>query len=313
MKIGIDVMGGDFAPAEAIAGCKVFMHDAPEIELVLYGDRELCEAHFNEQGLQISEFNFVHCPEVIGMAESPTKAVTQKRQSSIMMGLKDLAEGQLNAFVSAGNTGAVMVGAMLSVKPVQGVLRPALSTIVPKIDGSIGVLLDVGANSDCKPDVLAQFALLGSLYAQYVFGYENPKVGLLSIGEEKEKGNVVTQATHPLLEELEGINFVGNIEGRDLFLPNNHVAVCDGFTGNILLKACESLVYLMAKQGIHNPFLDRFDYENHGGSPILGINAPVIIGHGISKAKSFSNMLKIARNIVNKGLIEHIKIAFQTY
>jgi len=193
------------------------------------------------------------------------------------------------------------------VKAIEGVIRPSLSTLVPKIEGGTGLLLDVGANSDVKPDVLLQFAELGSLYCKHVLKIEEPKVGLLSIGHEREKGNLLTQAAFPLLEESRSLNFIGNLEGRDLFLNTCDVIVCDGFTGNVVLKTCEGFFYQLKKRGVNDEFLDRFNFTDYGGTSILGVNKPVIIGHGISKSDTFVNMLRLSKQIVQSRLIDKIK------
>lgn len=224
-----------------------------------------------------------------------------------MVGLKMLMEGRLDGFASAGNTGAMMVGSLYTVKTIDGIFRPAISTILPRPSGKHGVMLDVGANADVKPDVLVQFANIGTIYAKSILGIENPTVGLLSIGEEKEKGNILTQATYPLLEDDRYINFIGNVEGRDLFTDKADVVVCDGYTGNVILKACEGMCYQLMKRGVKDDYLNQFNFENYGGSPILGVNKPVIIGHGISKAKTFVNMLKLTKDVIVSNLIDSIK------
>ncbi|MBO6516438.1 MAG: phosphate acyltransferase PlsX [Bacteroidia bacterium] len=308
MKIGIDVMGGDFAPSETILGVvnALSTPDLNDVHLTLIGDEEVIRRELSDTDL-FNRVDIVHAPEVIGMAEHPTRAISQKRNSSINVGLKMLAEGQLDGFAGAGNTGAMMVGALYTVKAVDGILRPSLTTLVPKIDGTNGLMLDVGANADVKPDVMVQFAILGSLYAQHVLGIENPRVGLLSIGEEKEKGNLLNQAVYPMLEDTRSINFVGNVEGRDLFSDKSDVIVCDGFTGNIVLKTCEGFFYKLKKRGINDEFLDRFNFESYGGTAILGVNKPVIIGHGISKANTFVNMIRLTKQVVLSNLIQKIR------
>jgi glycerol-3-phosphate acyltransferase PlsX len=311
MRVGIDIMGGDYAPLEAIKGCILSKEQLPDTELVLIGNKDVARPYFEQIGADMNDFNIVHASEVIEMSESPTKAISQKRDSSIAVGFGLLKQGQLDAFVSAGNTGAMLVGAMYSVKAIEGVIRPAIGTILPKITGGLGYMLDVGANADCKPDVLLQFGLLGSLYAQHVYKIENPRVSLLNIGEEKEKGSLNTLAAYQLMADTKLFNFIGNAEGRDLFLDHSDVVVCDGFTGNIVLKACESMCYLLkAKRGVKDAFLDMFDYENYGGTAILGVNAPVIIGHGISSAKSFLNMIKLGHNVAESKLVDKIKSSF---
>jgi phosphate acyltransferase len=308
MKIGIDVMGGDFAPNETLDGVVTALStpDLSDVQLTLIGDKAIIEKHLTENGL-LNRVEIVHADEVIGMAEHPTRAISQKRNSTINVGLKMLAEGQLDGFAGAGNTGAMMVGALYTVKAIEGILRPSLTSLVPKIDGTNGLILDVGANADVKPDVMGQFGILGSLYAQHVLGIENPRVGLLSIGEEKEKGNLLNQAVYPILENTRGVNFIGNVEGRDLFSDKADVIVCDGFTGNIVLKTCEGFFYKLKKRGINDEFLDRFNFESYGGTAILGVNKPVIIGHGISKANTFVNMIRLTKQVVLSNLIQKIK------
>ncbi len=310
MRIGIDIMGGDFAPLEGIKGCLHACEQFSDVEIVLFGDEEKVKAAFKELDVPMDAFELVHCPEEIGMAEHPTKALSQKKQSGIAVGFQYLKEHKIDAFVGAGNTGAMMVGAMFSVKPIEGVYRPTITSILPKATGGLGLLLDVGANADCKPDVLYQFGVLGSLFAKHVYKIDDPKVGLLNLGEEPGKGNLVTQAAYNLMNENGDFNFIGNVEGRDLFVDKVDVVVCDGFTGNAVLKACESMYYLLKKRQVQDEFLDRFNYENYGGTPILGVNAPVIIGHGISKSISYSNMIKLAREVALTGLIDKIKSSF---
>lgn len=309
MKIGIDVMGGDYAPDEALRGLSQALRDEElrGVQLVAVGNEEVIRAKADELGVTLEGVDIVNAPEMIGMAEHPTRAVSQKRLSSINVGMKLLAEGKIDAFAGAGNTGAMMVSSLYTVRSIEGISRPSLTTLVPKYNGKTGLMLDVGANSDVKPDNLVQFAILGAMYAQHVLKIDNPRVGLLSIGEEREKGNLLTQAVYPMLENTRQINFVGNIEGRDLFADTADVVVCDGFTGNIVLKTCEGFFYRLKKRGINDEFLDRFNFETHGGTAILGVNKPVIIGHGISKANTFVNMIKLARKVVQSELIQKIK------
>lgn len=309
IKVGLDLMGGDNAPLEAIKGAAE-VHSQKDCELVLIGNREILAPYFEQLGLRISDFNIVHAPETIGMAEHPTKALTQKKESSINIGFHLLKEGQIDVFCGAGNTGAMMVGAIYSVKTIEGIQRPTITSVLPKIQGGYGLLMDVGANADCKPEMLHQFGLLGSLYCKYIYKMENPRVALLSTGEEKEKGDVLRQAAMNIMEGTPLYNFIGNVEGRDLFVDSADVIVTDGFTGNVVLKACESMYYLLQKRGVKDEFLDRFNYENYGGTALLGVNAPVIIGHGISKAKTFVNMIRLGKEVAESNLIEHLKHSF---
>lgn len=312
MKIGLDIMGGDFAPKATVLGAiEAYKALSADQKLVLIGDKDLTVTILQENNVSPDHFEFVHTTEVIGMGEHPTKAIVQKPDSSIAVGFQMLKEGQIQAFASAGNTGAMLVGAMFSVKTIPGVIRPAMTTIVPKLKGGLGILLDVGANADCKPDVLLQFGVLGSLLAQSIYGIDNPRVALMNIGEEEEKGNILCQATYPLMKKTSLFNFVGNVEGRDLFSEGADVFVCDGFTGNVILKLAESFYVITRKKQLNDEFFDRFNYEQYGGSPILGVNAPVIVGHGISSPEAIKNMVLLSKNMVESHLVDKIKQAFQ--
>jgi glycerol-3-phosphate acyltransferase PlsX len=312
MKIGLDIMGGDYAPKATVLGAieaqKVLSADQ---KLVLIGDKDTAVSILQENNFSPDHFEFVHTTEVITMGEHPTKAIVQKPDSSISVGFKMLKENSIQAFSSAGNTGAMLVGSMFSVKTIPGVIRPAMTTIVPKLKGGLGIILDVGANADCKPDVLLQFGVLGSLLAEAIYNIPTPRVALMNIGEEEEKGNMLAQATYPLMRDTKLFNFVGNIEGRDLFEDNNDVVVCDGFTGNVILKLAESFYVITLKKRLKDEFFDRFNYEQYGGSPILGVNAPVVVGHGISSPEAIKNMVLLSKNMIETNLIEKIKKAFQ--
>jgi glycerol-3-phosphate acyltransferase PlsX len=307
MRIGIDAMGGDYAPDEILKGALSASEMYPELEIVLFGESDNLYKGYSKSDFSSANIEVVETGDTIGMSEHPTRAIAQKKESSINVGLAALGQGSIDAFVGAGNTGAMLVGAMYSVGVIEGVQRPAICSLVPKTDGTKGLLLDVGANADCKPEFLYQFGVLGSRLVENVYGLDNPKVGLLSIGEEKEKGNIVTQAAHQLLAESNSINFIGNIEGRDIFGSKADVMVCDGFTGNVVLKACEGFGYQLLKRGVRDEFLGRFDFRQYGGTPILGVNKPVIIGHGISKSETIVKMVKLGADIVKSNLIEKIK------
>src|SRR5215218_6189301 len=306
MKIGIDMMGGDFAPLEAVKGIQHYAQ-VGSAQLVLIGDEEKINACLSELGLSPAGFTIVHASEVIGMHEHPTRAFKEKQRSSIAVGFGLLAASEIDAFISAGNTGAMLVGSLYSIKAIEGVLRPTISTIIPKENGGTGLLLDVGLNSDCKPEQLNQFAVMGSVYAQNILGIENPRVALLNIGEEEGKGNLLAQATYPLLKENKHINFIGNVEGRDLLLDKADVMVCDGFTGNVILKMAESLFEITQRKQINHEYFERFNFENYGGTAVLGVSKPVIIGHGISKGKAFRNMLELAQKMIEKGMLEKLQ------
>lgn len=312
MRIGIDMMGGDYAPLQtALGAMEAYKEIGDACKIVLIGDQDQVKAVFKNHGFDYSGFEFVHTTEVIGMADHPTKAFSQKTDSSLVRGFTMLKQGEIECFASAGNTGAMLVGSMLSIKSVPGILRPAIATIVPKLEGGIGILLDVGVNADCKPEMLQQFGIIGSLLAEHVYHLKNPRVALMNIGEEDEKGNLLCQAAHPMLKATRDINFIGNVEGRDLFNNKADVIVCDGFTGNIILKLAESFYGIVKKRDIHDEYFDRFNYENYGGTPVLGINSNVVIAHGISKAKAIKNMIIISRDVSEVKLSEKIASALQ--
>jgi glycerol-3-phosphate acyltransferase PlsX len=244
------------------------------------------------------------------MHEHPTKALKEKPNSSIAIGFHLLATGKTDAFISAGNTGAMMVGSLFIIKAIEGVLRPTIGAYLPRENGHMGWLLDVGINADCKPENLLQFGILGSLFVKYVWNIENPRVALLNLGEEEGKGNILTQATYPLLKNCEDINFVGNIEGRDVFLDKSDVIVCEGFTGNVILKLAESIYDITQRRNIQDEYFDKFHFEQYGGVPVLGVSKPVIIGHGISEGPAFNNMIRMAEKMISTGLLEKIRESF---
>jgi glycerol-3-phosphate acyltransferase PlsX len=301
------MMGGDFAPQEAIHGIQQYLEKGKTHHLVLIGDEEKIRSMLPQYSISENLYSIVHAPQVIGMHEHPTKALKEKQQSSIAIGFHLLATGKTDAFISAGNTGAMLVGSLYALKPIEGVLRPTIATIIPKENGKTGLLLDVGLNSDCKPEQLNQFAIMGSVYAQQIMGIENPRVALINIGEEEGKGNLLAQAAYPLLKENQHINFTGNVEGRDILFDKADVMVCDGFTGNIILKLAESLFDITQEKNIHHEYLDRFNFENYGGTPVLGVSKPVIIGHGISKGKAFKNMILLAEKMIEKDVMSKLK------
>ena len=313
MNIGIDMMGGDFAPQEAVKGLLLHLNaDSSPANIYCIGDEIIIKSLFEEHNISSPFLHLIHASEVIGYHEHPTKAFKEKPNSSIAIGFYLLATGKIDAFISAGNTGAMLVGSMFSIKVIEGVLRPAVSAILPKMNGGEGVLLDAGLNADCKPEHLNQFAILGSLYSQCIYNIPNPTVGLVNIGEEEGKGNIISQSTYPLLKENNQINFIGNIEGRDFFNDKADVFVCDGFAGNIILKMAESFFDIALAKGLEkDDYLNRFHYENYGGSPVLGVNKPVIIGHGISSARAFQNMIAFAIKMVETDLCGKIKDSFK--
>lgn len=312
MNIALDMMGGDYAPLEAVKGIIKCLPELPTDTILQLIGREddisnlLAEHHLNgHRQLQV-----IHAPEVIGYNEHPVKALKEKRQSSIAVGFGLLAAGKTDAFASAGNTGAMLVGSMFALKTTEGVLRPTIGTIIPRENGKAGLLLDAGFNTDCKPENLNQFAIMGAAYSNIIWGIDNPRVGLLNVGEEEGKGNILAQAAYPLLKENTAINFIGNIEGRDVLEDKADVIVCDGFTGNIILKLLESLHPITKRQEIHHPYFDRFNFEQYGGIPVLGIEKPVIIAHGVSQAEAFSNIILSAVRIIETDFLNKLKGKF---
>jgi glycerol-3-phosphate acyltransferase PlsX len=311
MRIGLDVMGGDFAPESIIEGAVDSLQFLSENEnLILIGEETAILRKLHEMQINPSLFEIIHTTQVIEMADHPAKAFSQKKDSSIAVGYGMLKDGTLDGFCSAGNTGAMLVGASYTVNMIPGVLRPALVTVLPCVDNRESVILDVGLNPDCKPDVFLQYGILGSIYAKYVLGIDNPTVGLLNIGEEESKGTPAVKAAYELMKDYPGLNFVGNIEGNALFRESmTDVIVCDGFVGNVILKMGEAFYHLYKSRNLKDAYFDRLDWENIGGSPIVGINANVVIGHGISNRKAIMNMILQTRNVVHANLAQKIKEA----
>ena len=309
MRIGIDIMGGDFAPANIIQGaidaCSKISDDS---RLVLFGDQEQIIAYCEKVQFDYSQFDIVATTEVIEMNDHPAKAFQQKTNSSITVGFGALASGKINGFTSAGSTGAMLVGAMVTVKQIEGIIRPCMATEYPLLTGGTALLLDVGLNADCKPEVLYQYGILGSIYAKWVNGLENPRVALLNIGEEEEKGNLLTKETFKLMHGTTDFNFVGNIEANHLFSGDiADVVIADGFVGNIVLKQAEAMYVLSRQLKINNEYFGRFNYELYGGSPVLGINAPVIIGHGASSPLAVTNMILQTEHAAKARMVDKIK------
>jgi len=312
MKIGVDAMGGDYAPNAIVKGAiEAQKQLLPEEQIVLFGDKEKILQILSNEGVDESNFEIVHCSEVIGMGENPAKTVGKKTDSSITVGFSWLAQKKIDGFASAGNTGAMLVGTMYTIKSVPGIIRPAIASYIPVAEGKFNLLLDVGINPDCRPDVLYQYGILGNIYAKLIFGVDNPRIALLNIGMEDEKGNLVIKSTYELMKDNSDFNFVGNIEGHDIFSnAKADVVVCDGFVGNVVLKEAEAFYHLIKKRKISDPFFEMFNFENYGGTPILGVNAPVIIGHGVSNAKAIMNMILQTKSVISSNLCGKIKEAF---
>lgn len=314
MNIGFDMMGGDFAPLEAVKALQLYLSDNKgPANLFCIGDEAQLQPLFTEYNISSPVVHIVHAEEVIGYHEHPAKALKEKQRSSIAIGFHLLASGKIDAFISAGNTGAMLVGTMYTIKAIEGVQRPTIATVVPKLDGTTGLLLDAGLNVDCKPEHLNQFATLGSLYAKHIMNVDDPKVALLNVGEEEGKGNAVAKETYPLLKENGAVNFIGNVEGRDVFSDKADVIVCDGFTGNVILKLAESIYDIAKHRNIaDDEYFTRFHYENYGGTPVLGVAKPVIIGHGISSAIAFRNMIMLAERMIETKLCDVITEKFSS-
>ena len=306
-------MGGDFAPEAAVQGAVLALEAiGPDSRIVLFGDEAKIKAVLEAEGCSAERFDIVATTEVIEMGDHPAKAFQAKADSSITVGFGYLAKGAIDGFASAGSTGAMMVGSMYAVKPIEGVIRPAISSIVPTIAGRPALLLDVGLNVDCKPEVLAQYGLIGSIYAEAVLGIGKPRVAVLNIGEEETKGNAQAEATYELLKEDGRINFVGNVEGSYIFTGQvADVIVCDGFVGNTVLKMAEGLYRINKELGGGNAFWDAMNYENVGGTPVLGVNAPVIIGHGISSARAIKSMILSTEQCIKADLTVKLQHAFK--
>lgn len=311
MVIGIDMMGGDYAPQQTLLGVDLFLSESHYgIELLLIGDEAILRKHYVNVPPSVK---FFHAPEVIGMQEPPTRALRDKPNSSMSVGFQLLANGKIDAFISAGNTGVMMVGVFYTIRAIEGVIRPTISTVIPKVQGGYGLLLDVGLQADCKPENLLQNAILGSIYAQNILEIENPTVGLINIGEEEGKGNLLSQAAYKLLKENESINFIGNVEGRELLTGKADVMVCDGFTGNVILKLGESIFEIAKQRHMdEDDYFKRLNYETYGGTPILGVDKPVIVGHGISTATAFKNMILLGIKMIETKLLEKMKEKFVT-
>ncbi len=312
IKIGLDAMGGDFAPRAVVKGA---IEALPELaggsRIVLFGDRERIAEVLREENCPEDTFEIVHTGEVIEMGDHPALAFSKKTDSSVVVGFRSLAGGKIDGFASAGSTGAMMVGSMQVVRQIEGVIRPAISALVGTVDGGHVLLLDVGLNVDCKPDVLYQYGMLGSAYAQSVLRIERPRVALLNIGEEKEKGNLVAKATYELMEGSADFNFVGNIEAKNILTGElADVVVCDGFVGNSLLKMAEGFYEICRSQGIDDGYIDELNYEKVGGTAVLGINANVMVGHGCSSPLAIKNMVLQTEQNIRGRLVNKLREIF---
>jgi glycerol-3-phosphate acyltransferase PlsX len=312
MRIGLDILGGDYAPEAAVCGAILATRQLPEdSRLVLIGDESSIVSICKREQFDLSLFDIVHTSERIEMGDHPARAFSQKPGSSVVKGFKLLAKGEINGFASAGNTGAMMVGAMQIIRSIPGIIRPCIPAMVPRPGDTPLLLLDVGLNPDCAQEELNQYAILGSIYAERLLGVSSPRVGLLNIGEEEGKGNLVTKAAHQLMKDSKFFNFIGNIEGNELFGDKADVMVCDGFVGNVMLKEAEAFYTMIRKRKIVDDFFEKFNFVNYGGTPVLGINAPVLIAHGISNDVAIKNLILHTAEVIKGNLCEKIKEAFK--
>ena len=317
MKIALDAMGSDSAPAPEISGALDALADRPgDLTVVLVGDRELIQAELDRHGASGNDrLEIVHAPERVSPNESPAAVVRRKPGSSIVTGVGLHRRGQVDAFVSAGPTGAVMAASVFVLKRLPGVDRPAVGTLLPTTSRSHMLMLDAGANVDCRPHHLLQFGFLGHIYAQDLMGRESPRIGLLNIGSEPEKGDERTLEAHRLLSQSE-LNFIGNVEGRDIIHGTCDVLVTDGFAGNVLLKFYESVAGFVIRvldrerSRIRTPLapstIEILDYAEYGGAPLLGVNGVSVICHGRSPPKAISKAIGVAARAVDTSMIRHI-------
>ena len=328
--IVVDAMGGDFAPLEIIRGAlEAVSRYSAEIKLV--GDVNSIQEAADSAGFDISDLEILPSTQQVGMDESPSDVLKNKKGSSIYIGSQLVGQGNGSAFLSAGNTGAVMACSLYNIKRIKGVFRPAIAAAIPLGDSKF-VLIDVGANADCKPIYLAQFALMGKVYSETILGVKDPKIGIVNIGEEEKKGNELTIDAHKIIKDINGLNFVGNIEGREMFEGIADVIVTDGFTGNVILKVFEGLAKMFfgeIKSALTSSFIskmaalilkkplkgmkNKFDYETYGGAQLLGLNAPVIISHGSSKARAVRNAIRVGQESLQTDLVEKIKKEIELY
>ncbi len=327
MKIAVDAMGGDYAPAAVVEG-SIQAAGELDIPIILVGDREKIEAELKKHKAEVPNISVKHASEVVGMDESPAQAIRKKKDSSLKVCFDLVKSGEASAVVSAGNSGAAMAASIFFLKKLKGVDRPAIAVCVPTMKGPV-VLLDVGGNVDCKPGHLVQFAIMGEVYAKYVLKKDRPRVGLLSNGEEEGKGNELTRETNTLIKKT-SLNYIGYIEGRDIFRGDVDVVVTDGFVGNVVLKLSEGLVeavssmlrqeimasvpskigYLLSK-GAFQKFKKKLDYSEYGGAPLLGIEGICIISHGRSTPKAIKNAIlrayEFSKGKVNSHVMEEIE------
>ncbi len=331
MRIVVDAMGGDRAPVVEVEGAVSALREAESgLEVVLVGDAEQVEAELRRLGAaDLPGISVEHAPDRIEMGEDAVRQVRRKKSASVVVATRLLKEGRADGLVSAGNTGAVVATSLLQLGRLKGVRRPAIATFLPTPQGG-AIVLDVGANTDCTPQHLLQFGVMGEIYAKKVLGRDNPKVGLLNIGEESSKGNKLVQATYPLLQESH-LNFIGNVEGRDVFQGVADVVICDGFVGNVVLKFTESVTHLITSlirdeiggdlrnrlgallmKPVFRSLSQQLDYAEYGGAPLLGLNGVVTISHGSSNSKAIKNAILVTARFAREKINDHIRQELQS-
>ena len=326
MRIIIDAFGGDNAPDEIIKGCRLAA-DELHVQIVLTGDEKKIRAAAEKLNVNVSDFEIIDCPDVITMEDEPTDIMRAKKNSSMAVGLRALAEGKGDAFASAGNSGALVVGSTLIVKRIKGIKRVAFAPLMPKSEGFF-MLADGGANNECRPEMLEQFGLMGSVYMQKVMGLQNPRVGLANVGTEEHKGGELQHEAYKLLSARRDLHFIGNIEARDVPYDAADVVVCDGFTGNIMLKMYEGVAMALMdkfkavfKKNLKNKLAaavvlndmkalkKQLDYNEYGGAPILGCAKPVFKVHGSAKANTLKNAIALTVKYAESNIIDEIRAA----
>ncbi len=312
INIGIDIMGGDHAPLVVLEGCgRALPILDSETVLHLIGNAGIINEFLTDNPFPPeANYRVVAASETIEMSDHPVKAFQQKQDSSLNIGFNLLKKGEIVGLASAGNSGAIMVAALNTLGSIEGIDRPCAVSTFPNAGGGFNILLDVGINVDTRPQQFVQFAYLGAIYAQEVFGIEDPVVGLLNTGAEEGKGSVLYQKSYQLLKSLKDFTFVGNVEARDFYTSEADVIVCDGFTGNVFLKQTEGFYNLIQSFGLKNSFLEQLNYEKYGGTPILGLKGNVLLGHGISSAEAIKNMILATEKVSRVKLADKIEKTF---
>jgi glycerol-3-phosphate acyltransferase PlsX len=309
MRIGIDMMGGDYAPGSVLNGAILARESLPlDVDIVLIGNQDILARYSEENQLDVSGLSHIHTKDDVGMDDHPFKAFKEKPKAGIFLGQRMLCDGSLDGFCSAGNTGAMMVGAMQIITSIPGIIRPAIAATVPNVEGTQSVILDVGLNPDARPDVLYQYGSIGTIYSNLVHGIVEPAVALLNVGIEESKGNMVSRSAYQLMKDSFNYNFIGNIEANEMFVSSRaDVIVTDGFVGNVMLKQAEAFYKVVSHKRVANGYFELFNFENFGGTPVLGVNAPLLIGHGISNDIAIKNMLLHTAEVVGAKLVKRIK------